>query len=163
MDSAASGHLLRFLETPTVVGDWLNTIFKLLLKYKGVISLSRIRSVETLLDLSRDVRKIKQMLTDHETTEFVMIAIPEEMGVREMEDLSSALHKLTISYSYTIINMITPISDCDFCTTKRREQKRYIQSIESKAASAVIYLPLFPHEVRCQERLTELGEIMFSK
>jgi arsenite-transporting ATPase len=163
MDSAASGHLLRFLETPDIVRNWLKTAFRLLLKYKGVINLSRIHSIETLLDLSRDVRKIREMLANPETTEFVMITIPEEMGIREMEDLSSALHNLKIPYSHTIINMIIPISDCDFCTAKRREQQRYIQSIESKVNSAVIYLPLFPHEVRGKESLTELAEIMFSK
>jgi len=163
MDSAASGHLFRFLETPDIVRDWLKTAFRLLLKYRGVIKLSRIHSVETLLDLSRDVRKIEETLANPETTEFVMITIPEEMGVREMEDLSSALRNLKIPCSHTIINMITPLSDCDFCTAKREEQQKYIQSIETKVNGDVIYVPLFPHELRGEESLTKLGEIMFSK
>lgn len=185
MDSAASGHLLRFLETPDIVREWLKTVFKLLMKYKGVINLSRIHSVESLLDLSRDVRKIQEILANPETTEFVMITIPEEMGVREMEDLSSALRNLKIPYSHTIINMITPLSDCDFCTAKRQEQQKYIQSIESKVNpvrskslevtaaplartsngvnNGFIYIPLISNEVRGKERLNELAEIMFSK
>jgi len=162
MDSAASGHLLRFLETPDIVREWLKTVFGLLLKYKGVINLSRIRSVESLLDLSRDVRKIEETLANPETTEFVMITIPEEMGIREMEDLSSALHNLKIPYFHTIINMIIPLSVCNFCTAKRQEQQKYIQSIESKVNNSVIYLPLFLHEVRGKESLSELAEIMFS-
>jgi len=184
MDSAASGHLLRFLETPDIVREWLKTVFRLLLKYKGVINLSRIHSVESLLDLSRDVRKIQETLANSETTEFVMITIPEEMGIREMEDLSSALRNLKIPYSHTIINMIIPLADCNFCTAKRQEQQKYIQSIESKvnsirskspevtaaplvrwtsngANNSVIYLPLFLHGVRGKESLNELAEIMF--
>jgi len=185
MDSAASGHLLRFLETPDIVREWLKTVFRLLLKYKGVINLSKIHSVESLLDLSRDVRKIQETLANPETTEFVMITIPEEMGVREMEDLSSALRNLKIPYSHNIINMIIPLSDCNFCTAKRQEQQKYIQSIESKVNpdrskspeataaplarrtsngvnNGVIYLPLFLHGVRGKESLNELAEIMFS-
>jgi len=162
MDSAASGHLLRFLETPDIVREWLKTVFRLLLKYKGVINLSRIYSVESLLDLSRDVRKIQETLANPETTEFVMITIPEEMGIREMEDLSSALRNLKIPYSHTIINMIISLSDCNFCTAKRQEQQKYIQSIESKVNNGVIYIPLFLHGVRGKESLNELAEIMFS-
>ena len=184
MDSAASGHLLRFLETPDIVREWLKTVFRLLLKYKGVINLSRIHSVESLLDLSRDVRKIQETLANSETTEFVMITIPEEMGIREMEDLSFALRNLKIPYSHTIINMIIPLADCNFCTAKKQEQQKYIQSIESKvnsirskspevtaaplvrwtsngANNSVIYLPLFLHGVRGKESLNELAEIMF--
>jgi len=186
MDSAASGHLLRFLETPDIISKWLKTVFRLLLKYKGVINLSRIHSVESLLDLSREVRKIQETLANPETTEFVMITIPEEMGVREMEDLSSALRNLKIPYSHNIINMIIPLSDCNFCTAKRQEQQKYIQSIESKVNpdrskspeatvaplarrtsngvnNGVIYIPLFMHGVRGKESLNELAEIMFSK
>ena len=163
MDSAASGHLLRFLETPDIVREWLKTVFRLLLKYKGVINLSRIHSVESLLDLSRDVRKIQETLANPETTEFVMITIPEEMGIREMEDLSSALRNLKIPYSHNIINMIIPLADCNFCTAKRQEQQKYIQSIESKVNNGVIYIPLFLHGVRGKESLNELAEIMFSK
>jgi len=185
MDSAASGHLLRFLETPDIVREWLKTVFRLLMKYKGVINLSRIHSVESLLDLSRDVRKIQETLANPETTEFVMITIPEEMGVREMEDLSSALRNLKVPYFHTIINMIIPLSDCNFCTAKRQEQQKYIQSIESKVNpvrskspevtaaplartsngvnNGAIYIPLFLHGVRGKESLNELAEIMFSK
>lgn len=162
MDSAASGHLLRFLETPDIVREWLKTVFRLLLKYKGVLNLSRIHSVESLLDLSRDVRKIQETLANPETTEFVMITIPEEMGIREMEDLSAALRNLKIPYSHTIINMIIPLSDCNFYTAKRQEQQKYIQSIESKVNNGVIYIPLFLHGVRGKESLSELAEIMFS-
>jgi len=163
MDSAASGHLLRFLETPDIVREWLKTVFRLILKYKGVINLSGIHSVKSLLDLSRDVRKIQETLANPEITEFEMIVIPEEMGVREMEDLSSELRNLKISNSHTIINMIIPLSDCNFCTIKRQEQQKYIQSIESKVNNGIIYIPLFLHGVRGKESLSELAEIIFSK
>jgi arsenite/tail-anchored protein-transporting ATPase len=161
MDSAASGHLLRFLQMPDIVRGWLKTVFRLILKYKGVINLSKIHTVQSLLDLSRDVRKIQEILANPETTEFVMITIPEEMGVREMEDLSAALSNLKILSSHTIINMIVPLSDCNFCTIKRQEQQKYIQVIESKVNTGITYVPLFLHEIRGKESLSELAGIMF--
>lgn len=164
MDSSASGHLLRFLELPDIVREWLKMAFRLLLKYKGVINLSRIyHLVESLLDLSRDVREIQGTLANSETTEFIMITILEEMGIREMEDLSLALCNLKIPCSHTIINMIIPLSDCDFCTAKRIAQQKYIQTIDSKVNTGIIYIPLFPHDISGKEGLNELVEIMFSK
>ncbi|MDO9575469.1 MAG: TRC40/GET3/ArsA family transport-energizing ATPase [bacterium] len=174
MDSAASGHLLRFLEMPRIVREWLQAIFKLFIKYKGIINLSKIHSVETLLDLSRDIRKIQETLVNPNTTEFVMITIPEEMAVQEMGDLSSTLHNLKIPCSHTIINMIVPLSDCYFCNTKRTEQQKYIQAIEPRVNPVrdkslngvnrhIIYIPLFSYEIRGNEKLNELAEIMFLK
>jgi anion-transporting ArsA/GET3 family ATPase len=83
------------------------------------------------------------------------------MGVRETEALSSSLTNLKIFCSHTIINMIIPLSDCDFCSAKRQDQQKYIQSIESKAKSVVICIPLFLHEIRGKASLNELAEIMF--
>ena len=163
MDSSASGHLLRFLEMPGIVMEWLKTIFRLLLKYKGVINLSKIHSIENLLDLSRDVRNTQEILANSETTEFVIITIPEEMGVRETKDLSSSLCNLKIPSSHTIINMIIPLSDCDFCKAKRQEQQKYIQSIESRVDDgSIISIPLFQHDIRGKDSLNKLAEIMFS-
>jgi len=161
MDPAASGHLLRFLETPNIVREWLKTTFSLILKYEGLIKLSGMHSIETLLDLSKDVRKIQQILIDQDITEFVIVTIPEEMGVREMTDLSFAFNNLKISYFYTIINMIILPSDCDFCMSKRKEQQKYIRYIESKVNGGIIYIPLFLHNIRGKESLNKLSKIMF--
>ena len=161
MDPAASGHLLRFLETPDIVRDWLKTAFRLILKYDGIIKLSGIHSIETLLDLSKDVRKIQGILTNPEITEIVITTIAEEMGVREMTDLVSAINSLKIAYFYTVINMIIIPSGCDFCTSKREEQQKYIRYIKSKADGTIIYVPLLLHDIRGAESLNELTQIMF--
>ena len=57
LDSAASGHLLRFLELPEIVRDWLKSIFKILLKYKNIVGLIDIK--RKLLDFSKDIKKIQ--------------------------------------------------------------------------------------------------------
>ena len=161
MDPAASGHLLRFLETPDIVRDWLKTAFRLILKYDGIIKLSGIHSIETLLDLSKDVRKIQGILINPEITEVIITTIPEEMGVREMTDLVSAIRSLKISFFYTVINMIIMPSACGFCTSKREEQQRYVKQIKSKSDGTIIYIPLFLHDIRGTESLNKLAQIMF--
>jgi len=40
LDTSPTGHLLRFLELPDLVREWLKAFFRLLLKYKGVVRLT---------------------------------------------------------------------------------------------------------------------------
>lgn len=160
LDSAASGHLIRFLELPHLVQDWLKSIFRLLLKYRGTVKLTK--AGESLLNLSRDIKRILAILTDSQQTEFVMITIPEKMGLAEMEDLAEAVTSLKIPCSHTIINMIIPPTECSFCAAKRKEQQKYIQEIEANLSDhTVVPIPMLPHEIRGLESLSELGEIMY--
>lgn len=159
LDAAASGHLLRFLELPHLVRGWLKSAFKLLIKYRGIVKLNKV--TESLLDLSRDIGKILEVFSNPQGTEFVMLTIPEEMGVEEMEDLAKSITSLKIPWSHTVINMIIPPTNCGFCATRRKEQQKYIQKIEAKSSDhTIVHIPLLPHEVRGLEYLSELAEIM---
>ena len=160
MDSAASGHLIRFLQLPHIIREWLKVIFRMLIKYRGIARLDK--PTERLLDLSRDIRNILNTLSNPQLTEFVMISIPEEMGVAEMEDLSSSVAELKIPASHTIINMIIPPTDCLFCSAKRENQRKYIEKIAHQAdGQTVIPVPLLSHDVRGLENLSQLAEIMY--
>jgi len=74
LDSAATGHLLRFLEMPQVAREWLNAIFTLLIKYKGVVRLAKL--AEEMIEFSKRVRKIQEILTESAGCKFVIISIP---------------------------------------------------------------------------------------
>ena len=160
LDSAPSGHLVRFLELPHLVRDWLKATLRLLRKYRGQAKLDR--PTERLLGLSRDIRRILQTLSDPKLTEFVMVTIPEEMAMVEMEGLAKSLSDLKIPSSHIVINMIIPPTDCGFCATKRSEQKKYIEEIKWKSSEhTVVLMPLLPYEVRGVMRLEEIAEIMY--
>ena len=160
LDSAASGHLLRFLELPEIVRDWLKSIFKILLKYKNIVGLIDIK--RKLLDFSKDIKKIQEILFGPKTTEFIMISIAEEMGIREMGDLAQSLEKLNVSFNYIILNMIAPASECKFCQAKRLNQEKYINKVKKEyPEKEMVLVPLFPYDIRGTESLKELSEFLF--
>lgn len=162
LDSAATGHLIRFLELPNLVRDWLKTLFRLLLKYKGVVKLTK--PAERMLDLSRSVRKVQEILTDSKRCEFVTVTIPEAMGVLEMEDLLLALGKLKIPCHHIVINMVIPPTECSFCVPKSREQRRYVDEVTKKFPQHLVaQIPLFPHEIAGIDALRELAQVMYGK
>jgi len=152
LDSAATGHLIRFLEMPGVIRDWLKTVFKLLIKYKGVVRLTKI--AEEMIDFSKKVRKVQEILTDSDNTEFVAVTIPEEMGFAEAEDLLAALARLKVPCRHLIVNMVIPANQCNFCSAKREEQLKAIQEMTKKAGEYQInLLPLFPYQIKGINRL----------
>lgn len=161
LDTAATGHLIRFLELPGVVRDWLRALFKLLIKYKGVVRLHK--TAELLIDLSKNVRKIQETLINSQKSEFVAITIPEAMGLFELNRLFSALEKLKIPCHHIVVNMVIPDTECNFCASKRREQKKYIQQFVRTRSNDYLFteIPLFPYEIRGIDKLTSLSEVMY--
>lgn len=159
LDSAASGHLLRFLELPGLVREWLKSIFKILRKYQG-LKLEGI--AQKTVNLSRDIRKIQKILFGSAKTEFLMITIPEEMGIREMEDLDGSLESMNINYNYIIANFINPASKCNFCLAKRKGQEKYLGIIKKQyPLKNLILVPLLPHDIRGIDSLHSFSKILY--
>jgi len=160
LDTSPTGHLLRFLELPDMVREWLNAFFKLLLKYKGVVRLAK--AAEKALALSKNVRKIKETLTNPEKTAFVAVTIPEAMGLFELKRLIEALENAGIPCEHIAVNMVVPQTNCDFCSLKRGEQQGYINKIHSTYPTRMVTkVPLFPHNVRGINDLKKIGQIIF--
>lgn len=160
LDSAASGHLLRFLELPGLVREWLKNIFRILLKYREIARVTEIE--KNLIDFSKKVRKIQETLFGSKKTEFIMIGIAEEMGLREMNDLAQSLEKLNINFNYIVMNYINPPSSCDFCLAKRQNQEKYIKLVEKQYPSKkLVLIPLLPQDIRGIDSLNKFSKIIF--
>jgi len=164
LDTAPTGHLLRFLELPELVRNWLKNLFQLFIRYKGIMPLSYMESLNTrLIKLSRGVKGVIETLLNPQNTEFVAVTIPEAMGIMEMEDLLSSLKKLEVPCRHIIINMIIPATHCGFCASKREEQLRYIQQVKDtkSAAYLITEMELFPHQITGVDDLTEYAAKIF--
>ena len=163
LDSAATGHLIRFLELPHLLREWLKIIFRLLLKYKGVIKLTKM--AQEVVESSKKVRMIQKLLTDSKKTEFVAITLPEEMALAETDRLLASLKNPDISCHYMIINMIVPPTNCSFCNLKMKEQQRYIQEVKRNRYSdyCISEVPLFPHKINGIDELRELSSVLYGR
>ncbi|MBD2260876.1 ArsA family ATPase [Pseudanabaena sp. FACHB-2040] len=102
LDTAPTGHLLRFLEMPTALSDWLAWIFKLWIKYKdvagGVDLISRLRT------LRQRVVKAQAKLTNPQHTEFIGVVQNQSAILAEAQRLSQTLAIMGISQRYVVQN-----------------------------------------------------------
>ena len=162
LDSPASGHLVRLLELPHLVREWLNQAFHILIKYKGLGSGRFHDASARLVKLSREIREIIKTLNDPGSTEFVMITIPEAMAVAEAQHLAASLESLHIPSSNIIVNMVVPTVECPFCSSREEEQKKYIARIHTIFARYnIVFVPLFTRPVNNREALDMLAQSLY--
>jgi arsenite/tail-anchored protein-transporting ATPase len=151
LDTAPTGHLLRFLELPGVALAWVRTFLKLLLKYRNVVRWEGIAS--ELIALSKSIKRVAELLTDETAAEFVGVAAPERMSLEETVRLAAGLERLRVPLRKLLVNNVVPpeaAAGCDFCGTRRRAQLGVIREFRSRLARSIeIYLaPQRPAEVR---------------
>ena len=162
-DTAATGHLLNFLATPTAIRRWLKMTFRLQLKYKNVIDLRQLSA--NLLDLSKKVRQVQSILTDADRCQFVAVTIPEIMGIKELERLLSGIGDLNIPSSNIVVNMVRSDSDCHFCQLKTDGEHELIKKLigEKEPDYQVSQVPLFSEQIKGIKYLNKLGEVLYAQ
>src|SRR5215217_2632058 len=156
LDTAPTGHLIRFLELPQVALSWIRTFMKLLLKYKDVMRADQV--AEELVALSKSIKKVLALLTDAERCEFVGVTIPERMSLEETVDLAKSLEKLKVPLSKLLINGVAPVEACNFCKARRKAQEEVIAEFETRFRRRSVEMfaaPQQPHEIRGPENLRE--------
>ena len=154
LDTAPTGHLIRFLELPQVALSWIRTFIKLLLKYKDVMRANQV--AEELVALSKSIKKVIALLTDAERCEFVGVAIAERMSLEETVDLAKALEKLKVPLRKLLLNGVVPENTCKFCKSRRKMQQQVMDEFQAKfrrRGIEILVAPQQPHEIRGKKDL----------
>jgi len=163
LDTAPTGHLLILLEFPNLVRDWLSRAYRSLVKYQVQIALTNLKELgNRILKSTQLVNKIHEILTNPDVSQLVTVTIPEAMGVEETSRLLASVKRLSVPCTNIFVNMITPLSHCNFCTSKRAGEQRYIQKLSQKNPGYnIVQVPLLPHQITGLEELTKLSEMVY--
>ena len=167
VDTAPTGHTLRLLALPELLDEWIKFLASLRWRYHYMVERfsgkEKIEKAdEFLLMMKKTVKKVRGLLQDPEKTEFIVVTIPEAMGVLETEDLIKDLEKTHIPTSHIIINNIFPESKCDLCKSRRKNQEQYINEIKKKFSNFNISeIILQPEEIRGIKNLKNLAGELF--
>ena len=161
LDTAPTGHLLRFLEMPELARDYIKVMLRILIKYKAVMRLSE--TAEKLLKLSKNIRRVQQTLTDPARAEFVAVTIPTRMALAETRRLLERIGKLGIPCRHLAINMVIPPTKCDFCEARGAEEQQQLKEAAALVpeGTVVTEVPLFPHPISGLEDLRTLADAVY--
>jgi arsenite/tail-anchored protein-transporting ATPase len=122
LDTAPTGHLLRFLEMPTALGDWLAWIFKLWIKYQAVVG--RVEFMGRLRSLRQRVMQAQKNLKDANYTEFVGVIQSGRAIVAEAERLTQTLSEMGVNQRYVVHNRFQTGQDLPVTTFSQQIRVR---------------------------------------
>ena len=165
LDTAPTGHLLVLLEFPNLVREWLSCTYRSLVKYQVQIALTNLKELgNRILKSTQLVNKIYDMLTNPQASQLITVTIPEAMGVEETGRLLESVKRLGVPCSNIFVNMVTPSSECSFCSSKRAGEQMYIQKLfKMNPDYNIVRVPLFPHQITGLEGLTKLSEVVYGQ
>lgn len=127
MDTAPTGHALRLLEMPRLMQDWSHALMSILLKYQGI---ARFGGLGTLLvNLSKGVRRLREMLSDRRGTAFIAVTRPSALPRLETVRLVRRLARLKVTVHAVIINAVGR-GECERCVRAAAAQARELGAIE---------------------------------
>ncbi|MBW4440140.1 MAG: TRC40/GET3/ArsA family transport-energizing ATPase [Plectolyngbya sp. WJT66-NPBG17] len=141
LDTAPTGHLLRFLEMPSVLTDWLNWIFKLWLKYQNVIGHTEFMG--RLRTLRQRIVQTHKKLQNSQHTEFIGVVQNRSAIFAETERLVKSLEQLQVHQRYIVYNRADrPLTFDQF------------------AGKAIVTLPNVSAELPPFEQLKKVAELL---
>jgi arsenite-transporting ATPase len=145
VDTAPTGHLLRFLEMPTALTDWLSWIFKLWMKYQAAAG--HMELMTRLRQLRKRVVNTHKKLQDSDYTELIGVLQNQSAIVAETERMIKALAEQGLSQRYIIHNRYEPEKE-----------------IESSVFPdhTLVRLPGLPRSVTPLEQVQGAAKLLFS-
>jgi arsenite-transporting ATPase len=159
LDSAPTGHLLRLLELPELIDQWLKTFFGFLLKYKLAFRFPDLS--QQLVRISRDLKLLRNLWRDPARAALYAVAILTEMAFQETSDLLAVCGRLGVPAPVLLLNLATPAWDCPLCAALNRREtliKDKFQQTFAGRHQTVIYRQSEPRGLK---RLGELGQALY--
>jgi arsenite-transporting ATPase len=174
-DTAPTGHTLRFLEMPSIIGKSLEKMLQLKAQYGTMIqSVASMFNNQfenlfdkfflTMYDLKKSLELTAQMFKDPNKTSFIAVCIPEFLSVYETERLIEALYKDDIDIRNIVVNQVLiNENNCKMCKTRMKMQGKYLEQIyEMFEDFHIVKIPLQKNEIRGTENLENFGKFLLN-
>ena len=104
-----------------------------------------------------------RFFSDPANVEFVMVTIPEALGVYQSRRVIGELEEYGLHVHHIVINGVIVNPDCDFHRRRKEMQRPYIKMLDDEYSDrmTLVKLPLLPYEVKGVERLKEVEKFLF--
>ncbi|MBI1734723.1 MAG: TRC40/GET3/ArsA family transport-energizing ATPase, partial [Candidatus Rokubacteria bacterium] len=131
VDTAPTGHTLRLLRMPATALEWVRALLAVTLKYRAIIGLGDFAA--ELVGVSRDLRRLDEVLRDAALTRFVPVTRAAELPRKETARLLHALGPLGIAAPVLVVNAVTRVDRgeraCARCARAARAEAREIATL----------------------------------
>ncbi|RKQ37309.1 ArsA family ATPase [Oceanobacillus halophilus] len=165
-DTAPTGHTIRLLSLPELMGVWIEGLLKRRKKTNENYT-QLLNDGEPIEDPIYDVlkerkdrfQKAREVLLDHDNTGFVFVLNAERLPILETKKAIELLDKYHLHVKTLIINKILPDDvDGDFLQQRKEHEKHYVEMIEDTFKhQQLIYVPLFAKDITSKQQLEKIS------
>ena len=162
IDTAPTGHTLRLLSLPELLGGWMDRLIEKRMKamelyematredkkMKNVIERDPVLS--KLNERKRKMEQAREILTDGDLVSFVFVLNPEKLPIEETKKAVDTLEKYKIHVNTLIINRILPDNvEGKFWENRKKLENKYLKEIEEYFSNKnLIKIPLIDEDVK---------------
>ncbi|HYE83982.1 MAG TPA: ArsA family ATPase [Clostridia bacterium] len=163
-DTAPTGHTLRLLSLPELLGGWMDSLIKKRRHALGLMKMihsgdkAKKDEIENDLVLSllekrkNKFEKTRSILIDSNNMEFVFVLNPERLPILETKKAIDVLEKYRIPVAGVIVNRTIPEEFCkdnEFWRKRKNVENQYMDIINSEFENKIItVLPLLDEDVK---------------
>lgn len=163
-DTAPTGHTLRLLSLPELMGGWMDNLIS---KRKSALGLMKMLHhgdkdkkdtidkdpVLSILEKRKaKFERARDILLDSENMEFIFVINPEKLPILETKKAIEILTKYNIPVGGVVINRTIPeefSSGNDFWSKRKSVERQYMDIINSEFAGKILtVLPLFDEDIK---------------
>jgi len=128
VDTAPTGHFLRLIDLPRTAGEWVKEFMRILLRYRELIPPGSLG--EELIRASRALHSVENTLRSKDCG-VIVVSRPERIVVAETKRLIGAVRRHGMTVTGTIVNSVTPESDCACDRSMRAAELKAIAALGS--------------------------------
>jgi arsenite-transporting ATPase len=159
LDTAPTGHLLRLLELPQIIEQWIQAVFGVILKYDTVLRLPKIST--ELVRISRGIKNLRALMHDPRQCRLLAVTIPTEMALAETGNLVASARRLGIEVDGLILNQVAPPGSSEFERTLHESDAVLVRKFTRQFPQMRPTLVYRRDEPIGLARLSQLGELLF--
>ncbi|OEH54490.1 arsenic-transporting ATPase [Oceanobacillus sp. E9] len=168
-DTAPTGHTIRLLTLPELMGIWIEGLLKKRKKTNDNYSqlLNDGAAVEDpIYDVlhERQLRfsKAREILLDQQQTGFLFVLNPERLPILETKKAIALLGRYHLLVDTVIINKVLPENvDGSFYKRRKEHEQQYMDLINEYFQSQnKVTIPLFTEDITSMEQLEKMNSFM---
>ena len=162
-DTAPAGDTLRLLEVPHKFIAHLRIAPKVYMQVRDAFKLKKVPFLDIIEGWKALAEEVTNFMRDPNNTEFILVTIPEGLGVYQARRLVKEFERFGLDIHYLLVNNVIVNTDSEFNRRRMEMQSKYIKMLADEYGDRMklIQLPLFPYEMKGVESLRELEKVLF--
>lgn len=161
-DTAPTGHTVRLLTLPELLGAWLDTLIKKRSKSVTLMSMANHHGQTDKKDIENDevikilrkryekINKAKKIMMEDKLLSFIFVINAEKLPIDETVKAINILEKYNVLVDGIVVNKILPESmQDDFWKSKKEQEQKYLNIIMGTFKGKKIFkLPLLQEDMK---------------